>query len=54
MTIAQLGDVRTAAASVAAKRGIHRFNDFIIYNEPRLGDQLKLMGRGLLHKAHWA
>jgi glyoxylase-like metal-dependent hydrolase (beta-lactamase superfamily II) len=54
MTIAQLGDVRTAAVSVAAKRGIHRFDDFIIYNEPRLGDQLKLMGRGLLHKARWA
>jgi hydroxyacylglutathione hydrolase len=51
MTAAQLGSVRAAAASVAGKRGIHRFDDFIIYNEPRVRDQLKLMGRGLLHKA---
>jgi hypothetical protein len=39
---------------VAGKRGIHRFDGFIIYNEPRARDQLKLMGRGLLHKAGWA
>jgi hydroxyacylglutathione hydrolase len=51
MTAAQLGEIRAAAASVAGKRGIHRFDDFIIYNEPRVRDQLKLMGRGLLHKA---
>jgi glyoxylase-like metal-dependent hydrolase (beta-lactamase superfamily II) len=54
MTTAQLGEIRAAAASVAAKRGIHRFDDFIIYNEPRVRDQLSLMGRGLLHKAYWA
>ena len=51
MTAAQLAEIRAAAASVAGKRGIHRFDDFIIYNEPRVRDQLKLMGRGLLHKA---
>jgi hydroxyacylglutathione hydrolase len=54
MTVTQLGEIRAAAASVAGKRGIHRFDDFIIYNEPRARDQLKLMGRGLLHKAGWA
>jgi hypothetical protein len=54
MTAAQLGEIRAAAASVAGKRGIHRFDGFIIYNEPRARDQLKLMGRGLLHKAGWA
>ena len=54
MTAAQLGEIRAAAASVASKRGIHRFDDFIIYNEPRVRDQLGLMGRGLLHKAYWA
>jgi hydroxyacylglutathione hydrolase len=54
MTAAQLGNVRAAAVSVAGKRGIHRFGDFIIYNQPRVRDQLKLMGRGLLHKARWA
>jgi glyoxylase-like metal-dependent hydrolase (beta-lactamase superfamily II) len=54
MTAAQLREIRAAAASVASKRGIHRFDDFIIYNEPRVRDQLRLMGRGLLHKAYWA
>ena len=54
MTAAQLGEIRTAAASVAGERGIHRFDDFIIYNEPRVRDQVGLMGRGLLHKAYWA
>ena len=54
MTAAQLGEIRAAAASVASKRGIHRFDDFIIYNQPRVRDQLGLMGRGLLHKAYWA
>jgi glyoxylase-like metal-dependent hydrolase (beta-lactamase superfamily II) len=54
MTAAQLGEVRAAAASVASKRGIHRFDDFIIYNEPRVRHQLGLMGRGLLHKAYLA
>jgi len=47
-------ELRAAAASVAGKRGIYPFDDFIIYNEPRARDQLKLMGRGLLHKAGWA
>jgi hypothetical protein len=27
-----------------------RFGDFIIYNEPRRGDQLKLMARGVAHR----
>lgn len=50
MTVAQLRDVRAAAASVAGKKGVHRFDDFLIYNEPGLRDQLKLIARGLLHK----
>jgi hydroxyacylglutathione hydrolase len=50
MTVAQLEDVRAAAASVAAKQGAHRFDDFLIYNKPGLGDQLRLISRGLLHK----
>ena len=54
MTAAQLGEIRAAAASVASKRGVHRFDDFIIYNEPRVRDQLGLMGRGLLNKAYLA
>jgi glyoxylase-like metal-dependent hydrolase (beta-lactamase superfamily II) len=54
MTVAQLREVRAAAVSVAGKRGIYPFDDFIIYNEPRVRDQLRLMGRGLAHKAYWA
>jgi glyoxylase-like metal-dependent hydrolase (beta-lactamase superfamily II) len=50
MTVAQLRDVRAAAASVAGKQGVHRFDDFIIYNQPSTLDQLKLIARGLRHK----
>jgi hydroxyacylglutathione hydrolase len=51
MTVAQLIAVRDAARSVAATRGVHRFDDFIIYNEPRKRDTIKLMLRGLAAKA---
>ncbi len=51
MTVAQLRDVRAAARSVAAKKGVHRYDDFVIYNEPRSRDQLSLIAHGLLHKA---
>jgi hydroxyacylglutathione hydrolase len=34
MTPAQLTAVRDAAAAVTGQRGAHRFDDFIIYNEP--------------------
>jgi hydroxyacylglutathione hydrolase len=51
MTVAQLRDVREAAASVAARQGIHRFDDFVIYNQPGTRDKLKLITHGLLHKA---
>ena len=50
MTVAQLNDVGAAARSVANKRGVHRFDDFVIYNEPRKLDQLNLMAHGLLSK----
>ncbi len=51
MTVAQLFEVQRAARSVADRRGPSRFDDFIIYNEPRLRDQLGLLSRGLLHRA---
>lgn len=51
MTVDQLLEVRQAARSVADRRGPSRFDDFIIYNEPRLRDQLSLLSRGLLHRA---
>lgn len=50
MTAAQIGEVRTAARSVAGKQGVHRFDDFVIYNQPSKRDQLNLIARGLLHK----
>jgi hypothetical protein len=43
--------VQAAAASVAGRQGVHRFDDFVIYNQPGLRDQLKLITHGLLHKA---
>jgi glyoxylase-like metal-dependent hydrolase (beta-lactamase superfamily II) len=50
MTTAQLGVVRAAARSVAGRQGVHRFDDFVIYNQPSKRDQLNLIARGLLHK----
>ena len=50
MTVAQLREVRAAARSVAGKQGVHRFDDFVIYNQPGRRDQLTLIARGLLHK----
>lgn len=51
MTTSQLTAVRDAAASVAGKRGVHKFDDFIIYNQPRKSDEFRLLARGLTHKA---
>jgi hydroxyacylglutathione hydrolase len=51
MTVDQLTAIGVAARSVAATRGVHRFDDFIIYNEPRKQDMIKLMLRGLAAKA---
>jgi hydroxyacylglutathione hydrolase len=50
MTPAQLTAVRDAAAAVADRRGVHRSDHFIIYNEAGPGDPLKPMGRGLAHR----
>ncbi len=50
LTPARLTAIRDAAASVAGQRGVHRFDDFIIYNEPRQGDMLRLLARGLAHR----
>jgi glyoxylase-like metal-dependent hydrolase (beta-lactamase superfamily II) len=50
MTVDQLTAIRDAARSVAGKRGVHRFDDFVIYHEPRRADLVKLMARGLAHR----
>ena len=51
MTVAQLVAIRDAAATVAAQRGVHRFDGFIIYNQPRQRDVFRLLARGRIHKA---
>jgi hydroxyacylglutathione hydrolase len=53
MTTVQLTAIRNAAASLAGKPGRHRFDDFIIYNEPRRSDLLALVARGRAHRV-WA
>jgi hydroxyacylglutathione hydrolase len=50
MTAGQLTAVRDAAAAVAGRRGVYRFDDFIIYNEPRPIDQFRLLVRGLAYR----
>lgn len=50
MTSAQLAAVRDATASIAGQRGVHVFDDFIIYNEPGKAAMLRLIARGLAHK----
>jgi hydroxyacylglutathione hydrolase len=50
LSVDRLTAVRDATASLAGRRGVYHFDDFIIYNEPRRSDQAKLMGRGLISK----
>ncbi|MEU8006490.1 MBL fold metallo-hydrolase [Catellatospora sp. NPDC049111] len=51
LTVGRLKAVRDAAHAVAGRRGTHRFDDFVIVNEPRKRDVIKLLVRGLAHKA---
>jgi hydroxyacylglutathione hydrolase len=51
MTVGQLITVRDAAVAVTGRRGEHKFDDFILYNEPGKLVLLRLLGRGLLHRA---
>jgi hypothetical protein len=50
MTTSQLTAIRDAAASVAGERGVHKFDDFIIYNDPPKSDMRKLLARGLMYR----
>jgi hydroxyacylglutathione hydrolase len=50
MTVGQLRNIRAAAASVAGRQGEHRFDDFIIYNEPGRREQRKLAARARVHR----
>jgi hydroxyacylglutathione hydrolase len=51
LTVDQLAVVRDAAASVAGRPGIHRFDDFVIVNEPRPRDLRRLLARARIHRA---
>lgn len=51
MTVAQLRAVRNAAASVADKPGVHKFDDFIIFNGPCTSALPGVFARGLASKA---
>jgi glyoxylase-like metal-dependent hydrolase (beta-lactamase superfamily II) len=46
MTVAQLLAVRDASGAVAARPGVHVFDDFIVYHEPTEKDMKKLVRRG--------
>ena len=48
MTVAQLTAVRDAASSVATSRGVHRFDDFIIYAGACRWGMTKLLAGALL------
>ena len=50
MTPDRLGAVRSAMAAVAHRRGVHPFDDFIIYNRPRLWSLLRVIARSLRHR----
>ncbi len=50
LTVTQLTAVRDAAHSVSGQRGVHKFDDFIIFNEPRQRDWLPALARGFAHR----
>jgi glyoxylase-like metal-dependent hydrolase (beta-lactamase superfamily II) len=48
MTVAQLRSLRDAAASVADRPGVHRFDDFILFHGMGVRVQLPLLARALV------
>jgi hydroxyacylglutathione hydrolase len=47
LTVGQLTAARDAAKQVAGRKGVHVFDDFIIYNEPGRGVMIRMLARGL-------
>lgn len=47
MTVEQLASVRGAFGSVVDRRGVHRFDDFVIFNAPRPWSLLPVVARSL-------
>ena len=54
MTVAQLHTMRDAAVSVADRPGVHRFDDFVLYNGFGIRTQLGLVARGWAARASGA
>jgi hypothetical protein len=50
MTTVHLRTLRDTAASIAGKPGVHRFADFVIYNEPSQRDLKRLVAHGNAHR----
>ena len=51
MTVGQLRTLRDAALSVLDRPGVHRFDDFVLYNGMGVRMQLSLAARGLVGRA---
>jgi hydroxyacylglutathione hydrolase len=50
LTTAQLKAIRDATASIAGRPGVHRFDDFVVLNEPGKNDLRKLIVRAKVHR----
>jgi hydroxyacylglutathione hydrolase len=50
MDPSRLAAIRDATAAVVGQHGVHRSDDFIVYNQAGTADMLRLMLRGLLHR----
>ncbi|MEV0912916.1 MBL fold metallo-hydrolase [Streptomyces sp. NPDC049967] len=50
MTTAQLIEVRDATKKIGGQKGVFVHDDFIIYSDMRMRNQLKMMSRGLAHR----
>ena len=50
MTTVDLKAIRDATASIAGRPGVHRFDDFIILNEPGKNDLRKLVFQAKVHR----
>lgn len=48
LAAAKLAEIRDAAHRVAGRRGVHAFEDYVIYNQAGAGAMLRLAGRGLV------
>ena len=50
MTVEQLASARDAMGSVVDRPGVHRFDDFVIFNSPRPWSLLPVIARSLWHR----